>query len=51
VIGEDGTQVVFDCRTRISLAAVESDEVAVYFKAGRHRSSVLLVPGDENVLV
>jgi hypothetical protein len=51
VIGEDGTQMVLDCCTRISLAAVESDEVAVFFKAGRHRSSVLLVPGDENVLV
>jgi hypothetical protein len=43
--------MVLDIRTRISLAAVEADEVAVLLELSRHLSSVLLVPGDKNLLV
>src|SRR5215216_3980632 len=51
VIGKDGPQMVLDRCTRISLAAIVSDEVAILFELGRHCRSVLLVPGDENLLV
>src|SRR5215217_3282791 len=51
VISEDGTQMVLDIRTRISLAAVEADEVAILLELSRHLRSVLLVPGDKNLLV